>query len=188
MGFDCEPGHAARIVRRTGGDYLCAVAPVAAAPVSGARRVGEMRTASLLLGVVCAMRLFVSAQAAPQENADTTIRALEHAWFEGESRSDNRALDQIFDNGLVYIENGKSFTKGEYLAQIRSAGPHPEQVVMETMSVRMFGRAAIVVGSYREKSGNDGKTQVRRWRFVDTWVNKKGRWLLVAAAAAPLSR
>lgn len=152
-----------------------------------------MRTASLLLGVVCAMRLFVSAQfvsaqAEPQENVDTTIRALEHAWFEEEARSDNRALNQIFDNGLVYIENGKSLTKGEYLAEIRSAGPHPEQVVMETMRVQIFGSAAIVVGSYREKNGNDGKSQVRRWRFVDTWVKKKGSWMLVAAAAAPLSR
>jgi hypothetical protein len=147
-----------------------------------------MRTASLLLGVVCAMRLFVSAQAEPQENADTIIRALEHAWFEAESRSDNHALDQIFDNGLVYIENGRSLTKGEYLAEIRSAGPHPEQVVMETMRVQIFGSAAIVVGSYREKSGSDGRIQVRRWRFVDTWVKKNGNWVLVAAAAAPLSR
>lgn len=150
------------------------------------RGAGGMRTASLLLGVVCAMRLFASAQAAPQENVDTTIRALEHAWFEGEARSDNRALDQIFDNGLVYIENGRSLTKGEYLAEIRTAGPHPEQIAMETMSVQIFGRAAIVVGSYREKS--DGKAQARRWRFVDTWVKKNGSWMLVAAAAAPLSR
>lgn len=152
------------------------------------RGAGGVRTARLVLSVVYAMRLLVSAQAAPQENADTTIRALEHAWFEGESRSDNQALDQIFDNGLVYIENGRSLTKGEYLAGIRTAGPHPEQVAMETMSVQIFGSAAIVVGSYREKSGNDGKTQVRRWRFVDTWVKKKGSWMLVAAAAAPVSR
>jgi hypothetical protein len=29
---------------------------------------------------------------------------------------------------------------------------------------------------------------LKRWRFVDTWVNKKGSWMLVAAAAVPLSK
>lgn len=54
------------------------------------------------------------------------------------------------------------------------------------MSVSLFGRAAIVVGTYREKSVSVGKKQLRRWRFVDTWVYQKNGWVLVAAGAAPL--
>jgi len=33
-----------------------------------------------------------------------------------------------------------------------------------------------------------GKPVQQRWRFIDTWVYKEGRWMLVAAAAAPVSR
>jgi hypothetical protein len=31
-----------------------------------------------------------------------------------------------------------------------------------------------------------GKTEVRRWRFIDTWAYKKGSWVLVAAGATPV--
>ena len=97
------------------------------------------------------------------------------------------ALDLIFDNALVYIEYGRLITKGDYLLWVRSAKPQPSQIVMEAMTVRMFGSTAIVVGTYRDKS-TAGKAQLARWRFVDTWVYKNGRWMLVAAAAASVSK
>lgn len=121
-------------------------------------------------------------------NSAPVIRALEHAWFDGEARNDNRALDLIFDNALVYIEYGKVMTKGEYLARVKAVTPQPQQVAMESMTVRTFNGTAIVVGIYREKGVTDGKTFLRRWRFVDTWVNKKGRWMLVAAASSPMPK
>ena len=75
-----------------------------------------MRMTGLLFILVCATSLSGSGQEAPDENdIATVILALEHAWVEGESRSDNRALDLVFDNALVYIEYGKVMTKGEYL-------------------------------------------------------------------------
>ena len=64
--------------------------------------------------------------------------------------------------------------------------PQPSQIVLELMSVSLFGRAAIVVGTSREKSVSVGKKQLRRWRFVDTWVYQKNGWVLVAAGAVPL--
>lgn len=121
-------------------------------------------------------------------NAEAQIRSLERAWTVGEARNDNRALDLIFDNALVYIEYGKLMTKGEYLSRIRTSNPHLQQIVNEAITVRTFGSTAIVVGIYREKDVTDGKVLLTRWRFIDTWVNKKGSWLLVAAASAPLPR
>jgi hypothetical protein len=59
---------------------------------------------------------------------------------------------------------------------------------MEALTVRTFDSTVIVVGSYRETEVKDGKSLMKRWRFVDTWVYEKGRWMLVAAAAAPVSK
>ena len=75
-----------------------------------------MRMTGLLFILVCAAPLSTPAQEAPDESdVSTVILALEHAWVEGQSRNDNRALDLVFDNALVYIEYGKVMTKGEYL-------------------------------------------------------------------------
>ncbi len=140
--------------------------------------------------LLCVTPLPVSAQGAADSDTATAIRAVEHQWVEAQARNDNRALDLIFDNSLVYIEHGKLITKGDYLSSVRSAKPQPQsqQIVMEAMTVRTFGSTAIAVGTYRETGVKDGKALLKRWRFVDTWVNKKGRWMLVAAAAAPLSK
>ena len=112
--------------------------------------------------------------------------SLEREWVEAQSHNDNRALDLIFDNALVYMEYGRLITKGDYLLRVRSAKPQLEQIVKEAMTVRTFGSTAIVVGSYRETGVKDGKSLLKRWRFVDTWVYEKGRWMLVAAASRTL--
>ena len=86
------------------------------------------------------------------------------------------------------MEYGRLISKGDYLLRVRSAKPQLEQIAMEAMTVHTFGSTAIVVGSYRETGVKDGKSLLQRWRFVDTWVYEKGRWMLVAAGAAPLSK
>ena len=94
-------------------------------------------------------------------------------------------LNLIFDNALVYVEYGQLVTKGDYLARVKQEAP---QIAMEAMTVRQFGNTAIVIGAYREWQAKSGQRELRRWRFIDTCVRKKEGWVLVAAAAAPVSR
>jgi hypothetical protein len=70
-----------------------------------------MRIMSILFILACAASLSALAQEA-DGNTATTIRALEHEWVDGQSRNNNRALDLIFDNALVYVEYGQLVTKG----------------------------------------------------------------------------
>ena len=139
----------------------------------------------LLFGVTT---LSLVGQEAAEGDAAVTIRALEHEWIEGQSRNDNAALNLIFDNALVYVEYGRLVTKGEYLIRIKREPPQLDQIVTEPITVRTFGNTAIVVGSYREKPKNGGRGAVKRWRFIDTWVHEENGWVLVAAAAAPVSK
>ena len=147
-----------------------------------------VRTIGLLLVLVCLTSLAASAQEAAGSDVARAVRALESEWFEAQARNDNRTLDLIFDNALVYVESGRLVTKGDYLLRVRSAKPQLEQIVLEGTTVRTFGDTAVVVGTYLETGVKDGKPWLKRWRFVDTWVYKKGHWMLVAAAAVPVSK
>jgi len=140
--------------------------------------------------LVCAASSSGSAQEAGDKDAAAAVRALEGERIKAQSRNDNHALDLILDNSLVYIEYGEVMTKGDYLARVKSAKPHLQQILLGTMRVRSVENTAIVVGTYRKTDVEvkDGKSSVKRWSFVDTWVNKKGNWMLVAAAAVPLSK
>ena len=137
----------------------------------------------LLLWVACGV-----ASGQPGENSGSVavIRALEREWSVGQSRSDTRVLDLIFDNGLIYVEYGKLVSKGEYLARIKHEDPQLDQVILEGVSVHTFGTTALAVGTYREKNSRNGGAESIRHRFIDTWVYENGRWMLVAAAAAPI--
>ena len=137
--------------------------------------------------LVCATSLSGSSQEAGDGDA-TAVRALEGERVKAQSRNDNHALDLIFDNALVYIEYGEVMTKGDYLSRVKSTKPHLQQIVLGAMTVRSVENTAIVVGTYRKTSLKEGKSSLQRWSFVDTWVNKKGSWMLVAAAAVPLSK
>jgi Domain of unknown function (DUF4440) len=147
-----------------------------------------MKTIGLLLVLVCATSLSGSAQEAGDSNAATAVRALESERVKAQSRNNNDALDLIYDNALVYIESGKVMTKGDYLSRVKSAKPQLQQIALEAMTVRTVENTAIVVGTYRQTDVKDGTSSLKRWRFVDTWVNINGSWMLVAAAAVPLSK
>lgn len=141
----------------------------------------------LLVISLCAFVPQTASQETPQQGTEATIRALEREWTVGQSRNDNRALDLIFDNALVYVEYGQLMSKGEYLSRIRQYAPALDQIEMGAMTVRVFGGSAIAVGTYVEKQVRNGRTQVTRWQFIDTWVYKKNGWVLVAAGASPIT-
>jgi hypothetical protein len=137
--------------------------------------------------LVCAASLSARGQELAAGGTAAGIRALESAWTVGQSRSDSGALDLIFDSALVYVEYGKLISKGEYLSRIKHESPQQDQIVMGPMTVRTFATTAIVVGTYSETKAEKGSVELKRWRFIDTWVYKKDGWVLVAAAAVPLS-
>jgi hypothetical protein len=147
-----------------------------------------MKLTGLLFMVLCTTSTLVPAQQTEAGGTAATIRALEHEWVVGQSHNDNRVLDLIFDNALVYAEYGKLVSKGEYLSRIKRVSSQSDTIGMEPMTVHTFGNTAIVVGTYREKEVKGGQTTVRHWRYIDTWVYKKSGWVLVAAGAAPSSK
>jgi hypothetical protein len=121
-------------------------------------------------------------------NAAARVRVLEHRRAEAEVRKDNIALDAMFDNALVMIEDdGTLRSKAEYLSRLHLAGTALLEIAVESMTLRSFGPNTVIVdGTYRDKRVQDGKVFVRHRRSIDTWVFKARQWICVAAAARAL--
>jgi ketosteroid isomerase-like protein len=132
----------------------------------------------------CSAALLLRAQQTDAA-ASGAIRALEHEWVEAQSHNDNRALNLILDNSVVYVEYGQLVSKADYLLRIKHQDPSTDEIAMEPITVRVFGSTAIVTGSYRETQHKAGKKTFIHWRFVDTWVYKQHSWVLIAAGSAP---
>jgi len=112
---------------------------------------------------------------------------LEKAWNQAYKIGDIKALDALLDNAIVLVnDDGSVQSKKEFLGSVRATNSQEQQVAPESMSVRVFGNTAIASGVMRVKGVEGGKPYVRREQFVDTWVNKDGKWVCVATDATPV--
>ncbi len=145
-----------------------------------------MRLAALLV-LLCTSALLIHAQDDSDHGVESKIIALEKAWNQAYKAGDRRALDTLLDNDIVLInDDGTVQSKAEFLASVTTSNSQEQQVAPESMSVHVFGNAAIATGVFRAKGVENGKPYVRRERFVDTWVFKGGKWTCVATNATPV--
>jgi ketosteroid isomerase-like protein len=115
------------------------------------------------------------------ESQKSRIIALENAWNLAEEKKDSKALDALLSNNLLYVDyDGSTLDKEHFLGNVRKPTLQPQQIVNEAMTVNVYGSAAVVTGTYREKGSINGKPFIRRTRFTDTWILDKGAWQCVA--------
>ena len=149
-----------------------------------------MKCAGILIALLCATALSAPAQDASDSATQSKIIAMEGAWNQAYKSGDAKALDALLDNAIVLVnDDGSVQTKVEFLAGVKSSHPQAgqeQQVAPESFSVHVFGNTAIATGILRAKGVEGGKAYSRRERFIDTWVEKGGRWVCVATDATPI--
>jgi ketosteroid isomerase-like protein len=149
-----------------------------------------MRLTCLAMALICLTALFVAAQDNADRDVQSKIIALEKAWNQAYKSGDRKVLDALLDNQVVLVnDDGNVQKKGDFLASVKKAAKSQEQqVVPESMIVRVFGSTAIASGVFRATGLEGGKPYVRRERFVDTWIYRGGSWVCVATDATPVLR
>lgn len=137
--------------------------------------------------LVLSSLLFAQHTSAPA-GEEGRLLALESAWNHAEQSKDAHALDQLLGEALVYIDyDGTLMNKKEYLASTLNNDVQDEQINNDGMTVHMYGNAAVVAGTYRDKGKEKGKPFLRHGRFIDTWIYDKGAWQCVASESTLIS-
>src|ERR1700675_332824 len=128
-----------------------------------------MRARILLAAIVYVVSLSTWAQNAAESDSISKVHALENAWNQAEAMGDVHALDLILDGTMIYVdEDGELQTKAQFLNRItQKKGTDVQWLVTPAMNVHLYGDTAVVVGSYRAKSTQGGKTHEWRGRFID---------------------
>jgi ketosteroid isomerase-like protein len=140
--------------------------------------------------LACILAISVFTEDHGNSAVESRIIAMEKAWNQAYKLRDKKALDEILDDAIVLVnDDGSLQTKAVFLSGINTAAPSEEQQVSpESITVHAFGNVAISTGVFATKGIEKGKPYVRRDRFVDTWVNKSGKWTCVAASATTVAR
>src|SRR5579859_6665196 len=111
--------------------------------------------------LIAALCLLASVSARAQNPPDQSvirdkILALENAWNQAEEHKDAKALDSLLAGTLIYVDyDGTLMNKAEFMASVKRASLHPEQILNDVMATQIYGDTVIVTGLYREKGALD---------------------------------
>ena len=137
--------------------------------------------------VILAMLLPLPALAAqtpspsPSRAAERTLFRLEDQWTRALVRRDAAAFDRLLAPRFVYTENDQVMTRAQLIDALTRGADTVESAANEDMKAYTYGNTAVVTGWLVVKGrGKDGAFD-RRYRYTDTWVNRGGRWQVIAA-------
>jgi ketosteroid isomerase-like protein len=146
------------------------------------------RIAGLVLLISACVRL-ASAQTptppAPGPSVAEAVKQLEHDWADAEKAGDVDKLNQILGNDWMGISyDGKKETKQSFLANVKSGADKIESFEFGPMDVKVLGGVAVVQGSDTEKSSASGKDTSGKWVWMDVFVKRDGKWVVVRSQSA----
>ena len=139
-----------------------------------------MKRACLFLALACLSHA---------QSVEQTLKQLEHDWSQASLKRDLATLDKIMADDWVNIDfQGKTVTKAETIANLKTGSPATQAAGIGEMKVRIFGDSAIVTGSDTEKSTSKGKDVIDKYLWTDVWVKRNGRWQAVASQSTKVAR
>ncbi len=83
---------------------------------------------------------------------------------------------------------GKVSNKSHWLSEIKKDKDSYKSATNGKIDVRVYGgQTAVVTGAATEVgTDKDGKEFRRTFRWIDTWVDRNGKWQIVASQAMPV--
>jgi hypothetical protein len=114
------------------------------------------------------------------------LKSMENAWGNAMLQKDagvSVVSGMVADDFAGVNSKGKMQTKSQMLDEMKSGGP-PTASTSDSMKVHVYGsNVATVCGTSTEKGKDkDGKAFTHHYGWVDTWMERDGKWQCVAEA------
>ena len=117
--------------------------------------------------------------------AESEVRRLERQWLDAYQERDTAAMRRIVaDDFLITFPDGSMQDKPQVVASLeasRAQGQGSPRFWTEDVRSRTYGRTVILTGTVVTAYARDGRTVEDRMRYTDTYVERGGRWQVVAS-------
>ena len=128
----------------------------------------------------------VAGDAVTLSKAEETVRALERSWLDAYEQLDTLAMERIVAGDfLITFPDGSTQSKGQILSFLRARRQRPDPYTTrfrtEGVTSRSYGKTVVLTGVVVTISQRDGKVVEDRSSYTDTYVEREGRWQVVAS-------
>jgi ketosteroid isomerase-like protein len=115
------------------------------------------------------------------ESVEKIVNAMEQSLALGLMKGDAAAIDGVLaDDFVATLPDGSSATKAKLIDDLKSGAVKVQTIVLEPITVRVFGDTAIATYTQTEKSTYSGRDISARTMWTDVFVKRNGRWQMVA--------
>jgi Domain of unknown function (DUF4440) len=142
-----------------------------------------------VLGVVAALLARSAAASAQDVKSDQQVLIeLEQLWDAAFHRGDAKFIETLLADEFIATYGDGS--RGDKAKELSLASDNRQQVDssrLDEFIVKTFGNTAVVWFTQFLVGPVNGKPTEVRYRYVDVWVNRGGRWLAVASQSTRLN-
>jgi hypothetical protein len=123
--------------------------------------------------------------AVTQAEALNQILEVEHQWKDAKMKGDTAVLERVFADEFTNTDqNGKTYTKAEWIAALAPGSPTFKTYQIDDAKIVSYGTNTATLTFNYLATYRGGKS--RHSRDTDTFVNRDGRWQVVASQSTPL--
>ena len=135
-----------------------------------------LKRALPIVGVLCLCHC-----SAPQDQKEIEryIVESEGQWAGSVATGDTSAIERILADDFIGVDpKGRLYTKQQMIGDTPNAPKYFVSNRHNDVKVRFYGKTAVAQGSetWEKRSGERG-----RFVWTDTWLQRNGRWQIVAA-------
>ena len=144
-----------------------------------------------LLGLAAAPCAHAQENAADSSAVQANLKQMEDAWVKALVNKDQAAVGNVIaDDFAGFNPDGKHVTKSQLLDEAKKEPNTLSSAVNENMDVHVYGpNLATVRGTTTEKGKDkNGKQFTRTYAWVDTWMERNGRWECIAEGVMESSK
>jgi len=147
-------------------------------------------TSGYRAGMLVFALLFIGAPASAQDvrSDQQVLIELEQLWDAAFHRGDVKFIETLLADEFIATYGDGS--RGDRAKELSLAGDNRQQVDssrLDEFIVKTFGNTAVVWFTQFLVGPVNGKPTEVRYRYVDVWVNRGGRWLAVASQSTRLN-
>lgn len=132
--------------------------------------------------LACTHSSWRDSQSRPLSSPEQTVLASEQEWVNVALAQDADKFASFLADEYVELAPGaRTVDKATWVSAIRSGKTKYESVELSNLIVRVYGDTAVVLGDFTQKATSGGKDNSAAGKYVNTWINRDGRWQLVAS-------
>lgn len=122
------------------------------------------------------------------DDTDAALRIADTSWNAMRLQPDVEGLNALLvEDWHLTHSDGRVQDKADYLRELSERSRANQVIENQDVEVRRYGDSAVVTGTSVQAGTRDGQPWSGRFRFTRVWIQREGKWRMVASHSSRIA-